>query len=90
MLYPRHGEETRSDPKTRASRIREGHGAGGIRGVDTRVDILYRQVREIIEQARATAARSVNTAMVRAYWLVGREVVEEEQEGMPGPATGTS
>ena len=43
--------------------------------------ILYRQVREIIEQARATAARSVNTEMVRAYWLVGREVVEEEQEG---------
>ena len=49
--------------------------------IDSRVDVLYRQVREIIEQARATAARSVNTAMVRAYWLVGREVVEEEQKG---------
>jgi hypothetical protein len=47
----------------------------------TRLDVLYRQVREILEQARATAARSVNTAMVRAYWLIGREVVEEEQAG---------
>jgi predicted nuclease of restriction endonuclease-like (RecB) superfamily len=47
----------------------------------TRLDALYRQVREILEQARATAARSVNTAMVRAYWLIGRKVVEEEQAG---------
>ncbi len=26
-------------------------------------------------------ARSVNTAMVHAYWLIGREIVEVEQEG---------
>jgi hypothetical protein len=44
---------------------------------DARLDALYRQVREILEQARATVARSVNTGMVRAYWLVGRENLEE-------------
>src|SRR3982750_692515 len=42
---------------------------------------LFKRVQSILEQARATVARSVNTEMVRAYWLVGREVVEEEQAG---------
>jgi len=42
---------------------------------------LYRRVREILESARAGAARSVNTAQVVAYWLIGREIVEEEQKG---------
>jgi predicted nuclease of restriction endonuclease-like (RecB) superfamily len=42
---------------------------------------LYRRVREIIESARAGAARSVNTTQVVAYWLIGREIVEEEQKG---------
>jgi hypothetical protein len=51
------------------------------RASGTRLYTFYRELREILEQARATAARSVNTAMVRAYWLVGRKVVEEEQHG---------
>ena len=38
-------------------------------------------MREILEQARVAAARSVNSGMVRAYWLIGRKVVEEEQQG---------
>ena len=42
---------------------------------------LYQRVAEIIEAARTTVARTVNTAMVHAYWLVGREIVEEEQKG---------
>ena len=39
------------------------------------------RIRAILEQARARIARSVNSEMVRAYWLVGREIVEEEQRG---------
>jgi hypothetical protein len=31
--------------------------------------------------ARAHVARTVNTAMVHAYWLIGQEIVEVEQEG---------
>lgn len=42
---------------------------------------LYHRVREIIESARAGAARSVNTAQVVSNWLIGREIVEEEQRG---------
>ncbi|MFA5141238.1 MAG: PDDEXK nuclease domain-containing protein [Elusimicrobiota bacterium] len=42
---------------------------------------LFGRVREIIESARATAARSVDTAQVVAYWLIGKEIVEEEQHG---------
>ena len=42
---------------------------------------LFERIRAILEQARAQVARSVNTEMVRAYWLVGREIVEEEQRG---------
>ena len=32
---------------------------------------LYAQVREILEAARSTVARTVNSEMVRAYWLIG-------------------
>ena len=42
---------------------------------------LYQQVREILSSARDTAWRAVNTAMVSAYWEVGRAIVEEEQRG---------
>lgn len=42
---------------------------------------LFERIQAILEQARAQIARSVNTEMVRAYWLVGREIVEEEQRG---------
>jgi hypothetical protein len=42
---------------------------------------LYARIRQILESARASAARSVNTTQVLAYWLIGREIVEEEQKG---------
>jgi predicted nuclease of restriction endonuclease-like (RecB) superfamily len=42
---------------------------------------LYEQVRHVLEESRATAYRAVNYAMVRAYWSVGRLIVEEEQRG---------
>ena len=42
---------------------------------------LYRRIREILESARANVARSVNTTQVVANWLIGREIVVEEQQG---------
>lgn len=42
---------------------------------------LYGRVRDIIESARQSAARSVNTAQVISNWLIGREIVEEQQHG---------
>lgn len=42
---------------------------------------LYARIRAILDSARTTVARSVNTTQVIANWLVGREIVEEEQRG---------
>lgn len=42
---------------------------------------VYRRIRRILESARSSVARSVNTTQVVAYWLIGREIVEEEQKG---------
>ncbi len=42
---------------------------------------LYDRVVIILEQARANVVRTVNSQMVIAYWLIGREIVQEEQKG---------
>ena len=42
---------------------------------------LYREIRAVLESARAGAYRAVNAAMVQAYWQVGRLIVEHEQGG---------
>ena len=42
---------------------------------------LMDRVIPILEQARANVARSVNSNMVIAYWLIGREIVEAVQSG---------
>jgi predicted nuclease of restriction endonuclease-like (RecB) superfamily len=44
-------------------------------------ETLYQKVVAILEEARALSKRAVNTAMVRAYWLIGEAIVEEEQRG---------
>jgi len=46
-----------------------------------RSDSIYDRIRQILESARASVARSVNTTQVVAYWLIGREIVEEQQQG---------
>ena len=42
---------------------------------------LYGRIAAILDDARSRIARTVNTAMVHAYWLIGREIVEVEQGG---------
>lgn len=39
------------------------------------------EIKLILEQARQQAYQAVNTAMVEAYWLIGKRIVEEEQNG---------
>jgi hypothetical protein len=39
------------------------------------------EVKQILAQARQKAYSAVNTAMVEVYWLVGKKIVEEEQNG---------
>ena len=42
---------------------------------------LFDRVAAILEQARGNVVRAVNTNMVTAYWLIGREIVEAVQGG---------
>ena len=48
---------------------------------DLTEDALYDRVAQIIEAARSHVSRTVNTAMVHAYWHIGQEIVEVEQAG---------
>ncbi|MEN9654801.1 MAG: hypothetical protein RL235_913 [Chlamydiota bacterium] len=47
----------------------------------TNIDILYQKASGYIDQARQTIYRTIDTEMVKAYWCIGRDIVEEEQLG---------
>lgn len=49
--------------------------------VNARIDSLYKRVSTYLQTARQNVVRAVDTEMVNAYWLVGRDIVEEEQYG---------
>lgn len=51
---------------------------------------LYAEVRDILHEARAGAARAVNFSIVAAYWQVGRRIVEHEQAGKERADYGSS
>ena len=56
----------------------------GIRSPDKsgkKDESFYERIRQILESARTGVARTVNTTHVVANWLIGREIVEEEQRG---------
>ena len=42
---------------------------------------LLGDIASLLESARRSAARSVNTLMTATYWLIGRRIVEFEQSG---------
>lgn len=44
-------------------------------------DDLFDRIVSILEQARSNVVRSVNINMVTAYWLIGKEIVQEIQGG---------
>ncbi len=44
-------------------------------------EIVLGDVAGIVEVARRSALRMVNTAMAAAYWLIGRRIVEFDQGG---------
>ncbi len=43
--------------------------------------LLFDRVVSILDQARGNVVRAVNSNMVMAYWLIGREIVQELQGG---------
>jgi DUF1016 N-terminal domain len=44
-------------------------------------DGFYDRIRDILEATHTGVVRTVNTAQVLSNWLVGRAIVEEEQQG---------
>ncbi len=42
---------------------------------------IFDRVVSILEQSRSNVVQSINQNMVRAYWLIGREIVTEIQNG---------
>jgi len=51
-------------------------------------EALFGRVVSILEQARGNVVRAVNSQMVLAYWLIGREIVMEVQGGEKRAAYG--
>lgn len=51
-------------------------------------DALFGRVVSILEQAQSNVVRAVNSNMVLAYWLIGREIVQELQGGEERAAYG--
>jgi hypothetical protein len=62
-------------------RICEAKAESPVSQVTRSAEPLYQEIRAVLESARAGAYRAVNTAMVQAYWQVGRLIVEHEQKG---------
>jgi predicted nuclease of restriction endonuclease-like (RecB) superfamily len=44
-------------------------------------DAFYEQICNILNAAQTNIARTVNTAQVLSHWLIGREIIEAEQQG---------
>ena len=45
------------------------------------IEKAYNNIKAILEKARAKSFKAINTAMVQAYWNIGRVIIEEEQKG---------
>jgi predicted nuclease of restriction endonuclease-like (RecB) superfamily len=51
-------------------------------------DSILGDISHVIDAARRSAARSVNSVITAAYWLIGRRIVESEQKGEKRAAYG--
>lgn len=58
--------------------------------LDAQYQSIFGDVSSIIDEARQTAARSVNAVMTAAYWMIGQHIVEFEQLGEERAEYGTA
>jgi predicted nuclease of restriction endonuclease-like (RecB) superfamily len=42
---------------------------------------FFADISAILQEGRKTAVSSVNTVMVKTYWLIGKRIIEQEQHG---------
>ena len=52
------------------------------------IDTLFNKISSHIQNARTKVQQTVDTEMVRAYWLTGKEIVEQEQKVKSAQTTG--
>ncbi len=52
-------------------------------------DEILGRIVDLLERARSTSARSVNSIMTATYWEVGRQILEGEQKGVDRAEYGT-
>ena len=52
-----------------------------MKNISQKPNLLFDRVVTILEEARSNVVRSVNSNMVLAYWMIGREIVQEVQKG---------
>ena len=45
------------------------------------IDQTYKSIKTVLEKARSKSFKAVNTIMVRAYWSIGKIIIEQEQKG---------
>lgn len=45
------------------------------------IENLYSRIIHILDNARDNVFKSANFEMVKAYWEIGKEIIEEEQKG---------
>lgn len=50
---------------------------------------FIREIKQIVTEARNKAYTAINSAMVEAYWQMGKRIVEEEQQGKERADYGT-
>lgn len=58
--------------------------------LDSTIDVLYTRASTVIEQARKTAYRQVNEALVKRNWELGKLIAEEELNGQDRAVYGAS
>ena len=51
-------------------------------------ETFVHEIREILAAARNKAYSAINKAMVEAYWLMGKRIIEQEQHGAKRAAYG--
>ena len=60
------------------------------RDLSQNTDQVLIKIQKILTEARNKVYRTANNEMLRAYWNIGKEIVEEEQKGKYRSAYGSA
>jgi len=63
--------------------------AAAVPAVEKEIEPIFQEIVKVIEEARRNTYRAINSEMVRAYWNIGRIIVEVEQLGEQKAEYGT-